>query len=213
MGVQSRTRHRSDTQHKMKFAIFALFAAGALAQKLKQPLGKQQVNKIKNNAIKQAGIAQKKVINKLQAQAKAAGIEIDVQGTLNTIRANNEATVLGLVQDYSQKAQALQAEQQNKHAKKINDAKKQSFADVENLINAEAKKWIKKAPQASQKIFSDTLALANSQTHKAYKAAGVKKNQKVFNVGVNKLNSKVYPKVQGKVNEAQRKINAANKKW
>merc|ERR1712141_806136 len=131
----------------------------------------------------------------------------------NTIRANNEATVLGLVQDYSQKAQALQAEQQNKHANTINDAKKQSFADVEKTINAEAKKWIKKAPQASQKIFSDTLALANSQTHKAYKAAGVKKNQKVFNVGVNKLNSKVFPKVQGKVNEAQRKINAANKKW
>merc|ERR1711874_15809 len=128
----------------------------------------------------------------------------------NTIRANNEAKVLGLVQDYSQKAQELQAQQQTKHANKINVAKKQSFADVEKTINEQAKKWIATAPKASQQIFSDILKLANSQTHKAYKAAGVKKNQKVFNVGVNKLNSKVVPKVQGKVNEAQRKINAAN---
>merc|ERR1711879_842837 len=74
----------------MKFAIFALFAAGALAQNIKTPLGKAKLKNLQKVAVKQATIAQKKAISKVQEQADKAGITIDVKGTLDKLRQQHQ---------------------------------------------------------------------------------------------------------------------------
>merc|ERR1711976_778402 len=103
MGDHFRPQYKTDTLLTMKLAIFALFAAGALAQKA--PLNKQQINAAQKNAIKQANIAQGKAIKNLQAQANKAGININVQKTINSLQAQNQDKVAGIVAKYQAQAQ------------------------------------------------------------------------------------------------------------
>merc|ERR1711876_152139 len=197
----------------MKFAIFALFAAGALAQKLKQPLGKAKLNKLQKDALKQAGIAQTKAINKVQEQADAAGITINIQETLNRLQEQHLSNALKLAQDYQNKANQFANAQQKKNAGRIATAKKSSFKDLENFLNSQASTGIAKAPEQTQDILKSLQKLANDNINQAYQLAGVKSNQKIVNVGIRKYNNKVQPQIQSKVNEAQKKIVNANKQW
>merc|ERR1719384_1627223 len=103
----------------MKLSLFALLAASAFAQKA--PLTAKQQAAIKKNAIKQAEIAKNKAISKAQQQADAAGIDINVQELLNTVRANNEAKAQQLVNTYTAKAQNKQNELANQYAQQLKD--------------------------------------------------------------------------------------------
>merc|ERR1711976_287644 len=125
MGDHFRPQYKTDTLLTMKLAIFALFAAGALAQKA--PLNKQQINAAQKNAIKQANIA--------QAQAIKAGININVQKTINSLQAQNQDKVAGIVAKYQAQAQQKQGQLQQQYANEINQAKKASFKSVQNQLN------------------------------------------------------------------------------
>merc|ERR1711879_645572 len=118
----------------MKFAIFALFAAGALAQNIKTPLGKAKLKNLQKVAVKQATIAQKKAISKVQEQADKAGITIDVKGTLDKLRQQHQKKALELAQDYQGKAQQAAGVQQAKNADKSMSTKERVLGSLKKRL-------------------------------------------------------------------------------
>merc|ERR1712154_450917 len=156
--------------YTMKLAIFALFAAGALAQKAKVPLNQKQLNAAQNQAVNQANIAQKKAISKLQAQAKKAGINVNVQKTVNSIKAQNEAKVAALAEKYTSLAQKKQGELEQQYKKEINQAKDASFKSVQASLNQLANQHIGKVPNnEAQKFLQELQKFANNQINAATK--------------------------------------------
>merc|ERR1712173_220677 len=95
----------------------------------------KQVNAVKNNAIKEAKLAQNKAIERVQQQARAVGLKINVRNALNTLVAKNEANVKSIAADYQKKAQDKQTELASQYQKEINQAKKLTFKGLQNRLN------------------------------------------------------------------------------